>query len=168
MTTRSLTFPTLVGLISEAVLLGTAAAEAGTGVEAWNAERARLFSQVCMAAAPDFSGFELAARVAGMDPTADGMHFDPEVLVSLEGDANNCACYMTAGAPDAPGLIKTVSDRLVADYPDLLGAVAEQGPLNEVDFEMSGVQVHLTLATEPYEGNDWLIGLVKVPEACPL
>jgi hypothetical protein len=141
------------------------AAEAATE-NAWNADRARLFSQVCLKAAPTFAQFEALARKSGFVGEDDRLHFAPEVYVSLLAKDRACTCYMTMGAPDQTDMVVAIFNRMVADFSGSWRP-NEKGIVNDVTFVLEGQKVHVLLTGANIDGVPWVKATATAAGRCP-
>jgi hypothetical protein len=135
-------------------------------VSAWNAERANLFSRVCMATAPTFAGLSRALGEQGFHDMQGQLVHEPEVVVSLTTDGQTCTCYMTMGAPEPNSLTMTVFQQLLTDFPNAWAPQNAQGAVNDTSFVRDGVPVRLLLSPAEIDGAYWLAARVIVPGAC--
>ena len=133
----------------------------------WNETRASLFSDVCMASAPNFGNLAALAEDVGFALVNGELHYPPEVVVSLVGDGTYCACYMTMGAPDPGGMILSVVDRVTTDYPETTPPIDGGNPADFGTFDRGGTEVRLVLNPHEYDGLTFLAGLVVAPGSCP-
>jgi hypothetical protein len=133
----------------------------------WIIERAELFSQVCLAAAPTFSSFDTEARNAGFKQTNDGLLYEPEVFVSLVPKAETCSCYMTVGAPNQTAMVQAMFSQMLSDFPDTWQPKSKTGPVNDTTFRRDGVDVRVVLKPAEIDGNTWVAASVIAPGACP-
>lgn len=160
---------TIARCISGALLLfpgfGWAASSDAGEHAVWNADRAAIYSRVCMDAAPGFSTFEEKARAAGLTETMHGWNFEPEVFISLQEAQGHCICHMTMGAPDVNALVAEIMTRLIADHADAYAGTGE-GSSAMVPFIRDGVAFASYLTPKEVDGHWWLSGDVAVPGAC--
>lgn len=162
-----------MNLLTRNVAVLTAAIQAlavttaiGQDLEAWNQDRARIFSRVCMASAPSFSDFELLAVQEGFENVSGEWLFQPEVVVSLMEHGEICSCYMTVGAPDQTAMVGTMFDQLMDDFgDDFRGSL--QGMVNVVPFEREGAEVISHLEPFSSSGQSWIAAQILVSGDCP-
>lgn len=133
----------------------------------WNSTRAKLFSQVCMRAAPTFEEFGRLAQKAGFRNWNGELLFKPEVVVSLQQDDGACRRYMTVGAPDQTAMVSSVFERLIADYPDAWKPTSKKGVVNNTVFLRDGVEVRVALKPFKSDGKPWISANATVKGACP-
>ncbi|SNS26727.1 hypothetical protein [Antarctobacter heliothermus] len=159
--------------LNSAVALCALALAAGGGIaqepgsEAWNAQRATLFSQVCMASAPDYDDIDDRAKAAGM-ARQDGVWVaEPEIVINLIEHDGFCDCIMSVSAPDQRAMIDKVFAQLMADFgaeftgaPDGLASVAP--------FQRDGIEVVSILEPRSYEDGKWLSARTAVFGKCPI
>ncbi|MBV7393508.1 hypothetical protein [Mameliella sediminis] len=151
------------------LLLATQAVGAQTLVEGspeWMAQRAEVFSLVCMASAPGFASFDAKARAAGLQKIEQGWHLPPEAVVSLLAHDGFCSCFMTVGAPDQAAMVKTIFDRLMKDWGASFTGKPE-GLANVAPFQRDGVEAVSILEPRKLDGQNWLEARVSVFGACP-
>lgn len=133
----------------------------------WNKARAKLFSQVCMKAAPDFGAFARLAAKAGFQQTGDDLLYQPEVVISLQQDQGACTCMMTAGAPEPASLVVAMFERMQADFPGAWIPKSQSGSVNNTVFKRGGVDVAVRLMPAEVDGQPWILATATTPGACP-
>lgn len=151
------------------ILAAQAAAGQTTVLEGgpeWRAKRAEVFSQVCMAAAPDFVQFDALAEKAGLEKIEAGWHLPPEAVVRLVAHDGFCSCLVTSGAPDQAAMIDAVHDRLMEDWGDSFTGKAD-GLASVSPFRREGVEAVSILEPQKLDGQNWLAARVSVFGACP-
>lgn len=158
--------------LNTAVALCALALAAGGGVaqepgsDAWNAKRAEIFSQVCMASAPDFSDLDAKARAAGM-VLQDGVWVaGPEIVINLIEHDGFCDCIMSVQAPDQDAMIDKVFDQLMMDYGTAFTGTPE-GLASVAPFQRDGVEVVSILEPRTYDDSKWLSARTAVFGRCP-
>ena len=134
---------------------------------AWNADRARLFSQVCMKAAPQFDRFAALAGQAGFRQKNGNLMFPPEVAVSLRQVGGACSCYMTMGAPEPEALVTAIFERMVTDFPGAWQPGARGGAVNDSVFLRDGVALRVRLTPTTYANAPWIAATATVLGRCP-
>lgn len=155
-----------VALCALALAAGGGIAAQEPGGEAWNAKRAALFSDVCMASAPDFADIDDRAKAAGM-MRQDGVWVaEPEIVINLIEHDGFCDCIMSVSAPDAGAMIDTVFAQLMADFgSEFTGA--QDGFASVAPFQRNGVEVVSILEPRSYEDGKWLSARTAVFGNCP-
>ena len=133
----------------------------------WYSARAKLFSQVCMRAAPSFDGFDRLAREAGFKDWNGELLFEPEVVVSLQQHGEACNCYMTVGAPDQTTMVTEIFERLIADYPDAWKPASKKGVINDMLLIREGVEAQVVMKPFTSDGKPWIAANLSVKGACP-
>lgn len=156
-----------VGGVLGALLLCFAAPVLADDAAKWNATRAKLFSQVCLEAAPGFEDFLRLAKKAGFKNWNGELLYKPEVVVSLEQEDGACRCYMTVGAPDQTAMVQAMFERMLSDFPDSWKPKSKKGTINDTTFVRDGVKVRVILDPATIEGNPWIAADVIAPGACP-
>ena len=136
-------------------------------VDAWNSERAELFSAVCMASAPSFAEMETRAIAAGFSQTADGLNYPPEVYVSLREGDQVCRCFMTVGAPDPDSMIIALFERMIEEYGDALQHDGQGGTANDTVFLIEETPVRVVFAPREIEEQTWFMNMAVREGACP-
>ena len=133
----------------------------------WRAKRAEVFSDVCMAAAPDFSRFDALAEKAGLTPTEAGWYLPPEAVVRLVAHGGFCSCIVTSGAPDQAAMVDAIHQRLMLDWGDSFTGKAD-GLASVSPFQRAGVEAVSILEPQKLDGQNWLTARVSVFGACPV
>ncbi len=132
----------------------------------WRAQRAEVFSTVCMAAAPDFSSFDTLAEKAGLERIDAGWHLPPEAVVRLVPHDGFCSCFVTSGAPDQAAMVDTIHARLMADWADSFTGKAD-GLASVSPFQRGGIEAVSILEPKKLDGQNWLAARVSVFGDCP-
>ncbi|KUF09076.1 hypothetical protein [Pseudoponticoccus marisrubri] len=152
--------------VTAALAGGMACAQPVEGGAEWIAERAGLLSQVCMATAPTFDGFDSAAETQGLQRIEGGWHLPPEATLGLFAHDGFCSCVMNVGAPDQDAMIDGLHARLMQDWgsaykgpDDALAAVAP--------FDREGVEVVSILEPRKVQGQNWVSARLTVVGDCP-
>lgn len=158
----------LVALCAVAVQASSASsavAADGAGSAGWLAQRAQLFSQVCMAAAPGFLDFETHAKAASLSQTENGWHMAPEVLIDVLQHDSFCSCFMTVMAPDQNAMITAIHAQLMQDYgSDYSGP--ESGLATVAPFDRGGIEVVSILEPREFNGDKWVAARLSVFGPC--
>lgn len=156
-------------LISAVMAAGTAGAATGQPVEGgpeWLSARSAVFSDVCMAAAPDFSEFDALAEKAGLDKVDQGWLLPPEAVVMLLEHDGFCSCFMTVRAPDQAAMIKTVFDRLMQDWGTSFTGKPE-GWATVAPFQRDGQEAVSIMEKREFDAEPWIEARVSVFGTCP-
>ena len=155
-----------VAVLTAAIQVLAVSPAIGQDIVAWNQDRARIFSRVCLASAPSFSDFEDFAVEEGFEKVRGEWLFQPEVVVSLMKHGEICSCYMTVGAPDQTAMVTTMFHQLMDDFgDDFRGSL--QGMVNVVAFEREGVEVTSHLEPFSSSGQSWIAAQISVSGDCP-
>lgn len=156
-----------VALCALALAAGGGIAAQEPGSEAWNAKRAMLFSQVCMAAAPDFADIDDRARAAGMARQNGVWVAEPEIVINLIEHDGFCDCIMSVSAPDQGAMIDKVFGQLMTDFGTEFTGVPD-GFASVAPFQRDGVEVVSILEPRSYEDGKWLSARTAVFGNCPI
>ena len=159
--------------LNSAVALCALAFAAGGGIaqepggEAWNAQRAALFSRVCMASAPGYADIDERAVAAGM-MRQDGVWVaEPEIVINLVEHDGFCDCIMSVSAPDQGAMIEKIHAQLMADYGDAFTGKPD-GLASVAPFKRDDVEVVSILEPRVYEDGKWLSARTAVFGSCPI
>lgn len=138
-------------------------------LDAWIENGARIFSQVCMASAPEFISMKDRAIKSGFkDVQGRLLHDTPAAQVDLYNKNNRCGCRMIIGAPEFPNLLVGIVDQLEADYPGASRPDPSKGGKGySAIFNRNGTDVQLVLNPETFKGSQMLAGFVIAEGACP-
>lgn len=158
-------FVALCVVAVQASAASSAVAADNMGSSDWIAQRAALFSSVCMASAPDFLDFEDRARAASLGQTDNGWHMAPEVLVDVLEHDGFCSCFMTVMAPDQNAMITAIHAQLMQDYgADYSGP--KSGLASVAPFDRAGVEVVSILEPRDFNGDKWVAARLSVFGTC--
>src|SRR6056297_44926 len=159
--------PILCSCFAGALAAAVSAGVAGEpGSEAWNAKRAELFSDVCMAAAPDYAALDALAEKAGMQKQDGVWVSEPDIVVNLMAHDGFCDCFMSVRAPDPGAMDDKIFDQLMVDYGDAFTGKPD-GLANVAPFQRDGVEVVSILEPEDHDDGKWILARAAVYGACP-